>query len=83
MRADEEKATGEHIDAAQPDHGAPGANASDRGNGVLKGDDEIIRDLENTGEEVGMTWRSFLAAAVSASVSPCLTRTTLTMLPRP
>lgn len=31
------------------------------------GSDDIVEALQHTGEEVGMTWRSFMAAAVSPS----------------
>lgn len=31
------------------------------------GSDDIVAALQHTGEEVGMTWRSFMAAAVSPS----------------
>jgi hypothetical protein len=34
-------------------------------NGVLTGNEAMIYQLETTGEEVGMTWRSIAAAGVS------------------
>jgi hypothetical protein len=32
--------------------------------GVLSGNEAMVYQLETTGEEVGMTWRSLLAAGV-------------------
>jgi hypothetical protein len=50
-----DKAAVSHVDVIQP---AP------IGENVLTGDERIIYQLEITGEEVGMTWRTVMAAAV-------------------
>jgi hypothetical protein len=49
------------------------------GEGVLQGDEGIIHALETTGQEVGMTTRSVLAAAVRIYYSPRLQIPRLTL----
>jgi hypothetical protein len=39
-------------------------------NGSNDNGDEIVQNLAQAGEEVGMTWRSILAAGVSPGLSP-------------
>ena len=45
------------------------APSSNNAGGVLSGNEAMIYQLETTGEEVGMTWRSMAAAAVCTSIS--------------
>lgn len=65
-----EKNTTEHIDAVES------ANTSDHDvplNRFHDANEEIVQHLQTTGEEVGMTWRTFMAAAVCLSISNCQT----------
>lgn len=58
---DNDKTSASHIDAIET------ANSSDRNvplAHVNSANEEIVQHLQTTGEEVGMTWRSFMAAAV-------------------
>ena len=57
-----DKASASHVDAIET------ANGSDQGTEIRhvnSANEEIVQHLQTTGEEVGMTWRSFMAAAVS------------------
>jgi hypothetical protein len=36
-----------------------------RSDSIITGDEKIIHELETTGETIGMTWRTILAAVVS------------------
>lgn len=61
---DTDKSTTQHIDTIEPvddsDHGAPLKH-------VNSANEEIVQHLQTTGEEVGMTWRTIMAAAVRYS----------------
>lgn len=56
-----DKHTAQHIDAIDavesPDHSVPLKH-------INSANEEIVQHLQTTGEEVGMTWRTFMAAAV-------------------
>jgi len=68
MATIEEKAAVDTVDQASStgDHGNNGRKDDPfHGRGSEEGDEQIIRNLENTGEEVGLTWRTIMAAAVS------------------
>lgn len=57
-----DKNTTEHIDPIES------ANTSDHNvplRHVNSANEEIVQHLKTTGEEIGMTWRTFMAAAVS------------------
>ena len=58
---DNDKSTAQHIDAIESvdnsDHNVPLKH-------VNSANEEIVQHLQTTGEEVGMTWRTFMAAAV-------------------
>lgn len=57
-----EKNTAQHIDAIES------ANNSEQGvqlKHVDSANEEIVQHLQTTGEEVGMTWRTTMAAVVS------------------
>jgi hypothetical protein len=50
-------------------------NTSTSSADVLNSDEQIIRNLEISGEDVGLTWRSIMAAAVSSQILPQRTST--------
>ena len=57
--ADQDKLGIAHVDTVDQ------APSSQNAAGVLTGDEAMIYQLETTGEQVGMTWRSIAAAGVS------------------
>lgn len=62
-----DKASASHVDAIET------ANSSDHNvhlKHVNSANEEIVQHLQTTGEEVGMTWRSFMAAAVCSCFRP-------------
>lgn len=60
-----EKPGAEHIDAVES---VPSSDLSVQGKYVKDANEEIVEHLQTTGEEVGMTWRSIMAAIVSLPV---------------
>ncbi|KAJ4303552.1 hypothetical protein N0V90_002450 [Kalmusia sp. IMI 367209] len=60
---DNDKSTAQHVDAIESvnnsDHNVPLKQ-------VNSANEEIVQHLQTTGEEVGMTWRTFMAAASMA-----------------
>jgi hypothetical protein len=61
-----EKSTTEHVDAIGS------ADTSEHGVEVkhMDANEEIVQHLQTTGEDVGMTWRTIMAAVVSSRIWP-------------
>jgi hypothetical protein len=66
VNMEHDKASIAHIDAIENSNGLE----SDVAKHTNSANEEIVQHLQTTGEEVGMTWRSIMAASVSAQIIP-------------
>lgn len=61
-----EKPTADHIDSVGS---LPSSDQNVKVHNIKDANEEIVEHLQTTGEEVGMTWRSIMAAIVRFSAS--------------
>lgn len=63
--APEDKSSVQHADYIEPVNQTTNSPLETSDDSSGRDGDDIVTALQHTGEEVGMTWRSFMAAAVS------------------
>lgn len=74
MDVNDDKITAQHADAVEIRDNTVHVDGADRETSISSqdADEQIIHHLQTTGEEVGMTWRTFMAAIVCFFRYPCL-----------
>jgi hypothetical protein len=60
VSTENDKSSVTHVDAIDANTSEPDVTRD-----INSANEEIVQHLQTTGEEVGMTWRSFMAASVS------------------